>query len=214
MSTTLRSEFEEIWDDFVRQLNDFHERAAVRARRDSDLTLHEVFRKNRIVPKRKLQHLLRSHEGEKVNVGSATGLFFEQMAASLIEPALREEVAGITTERNAATHHPTLRKVSEQPDLLVTDADGERAVVFEFKAAPKQSDLSSVRSQRQQYMDSDVPVQFYLVGGHVSRNKEALADYLEGGWATFLNASDANKPVLESSPKLDDLVDEAAQLLI
>lgn len=213
MSQSIKDEFKEIWGRFAKRLDSFYERAATQARRDHGLTLHEVFRSNRMVPKRHLQRILSSEEEENVNVGSATGLFFEQMAASLIEPVLRTEAPGVTVERNAATHHPELQRVAEQPDLLATSADGERAVVFEFKAAPKRDDLAAIRRQRKRYVEAGVPVRFYLVGGHVSYKKAELADYVEEGWATFLNASDANKSVLEKGPKLDDLAEAAARFI-
>jgi hypothetical protein len=208
----IKQDFDDVWDDFAASLDDFYDRAAERALMEDGPSLHETFRACYWVPKEGLQRVLRRTEDEQVNVGSATGLFFEQMAASLIERALQKRIPNLIVERNQ-TDHPELRDVRNQPDLVIRHAGTDRAVVFEFKAAPKRNDLNGVRGQRQEFNASPVPLQFYLVGGYVAFDKSDLQSYISEGWATFLKSSDRNQEVIENGPTLDDFVRDAARYL-
>jgi len=208
----IKQDFDDVWEDFAASLDYFYERAAERALMEDGPSLHETFQVCYWVPKEGLQRVLRRKKGEQVNVGSATGLFFEQMAASLIERALRERIPKLKAERNQ-TEHSELRNVRNQPDLVIRGENSDRAVVFEFKAAPKRNDLKGVRGQRQEFIDSPLPLKFYLVGGYVSCNKSDLQSYIGEGWATFLKSSDRNQEVIENGPTLDDFVRDAARYL-
>lgn len=209
-STALSEELESIWTDFAQSLDEFYERAASKSLQKSGSSLHGTFRSCYWVPKRGLKRVLKRDEEEDVNVGSATGLFFEQMGASLIESYIRKKVGReVLVERNWS-ENPDIRDLYEQPDLLMTSADDQRFVVFEFKTAPKKDDLAHVRKQRHTYLEADLDVQYFLVGGYVSRKKSALRALLNEGWSTFLTCSSRNQEVLSAGPKLDDLVRRAA----
>jgi hypothetical protein len=209
-ATDLKEDLRSIWTDFARSLDDFYERAARSSLGESGPSLHDTFRKCYWTPKEGLKRVLRREEDEDVNVGSATGLFFEQMGASLIEASIREQVEdSITFERNW-TQNRDLRALYAQPDLLLTSPDADRYVVFEFKTAPKKGDLGYVREQRQTYLESTFDIQYFMVGGYVTRKKSALRNFMEEGWSTFLTCSDRNRDVVEAGPTLDDLVKRAA----
>lgn len=143
------------------------------------------------------------------NRGAVTGLFFEQLVASVVVPYLRKHVPNVVVSRNRC-EDPVVRKNARDPDLVFTVAS--RTAVFEAKVSPKKGDLEYIRQMRERYVEREIL--YFLVGGYVTAASETLRSLGAGRWACFMNASARNQLLLDSCAKLDVVLATARKHLV
>jgi hypothetical protein len=72
--------------------------------------------------------------------------------------------------------------------------------------SPKRPGLERVECMRKKWEAAGV--MFFLVGGHVSLDRQLLEEDADSRWACFMTASGANHSVLERLPTLDNIGDK------
>jgi len=211
-TTELSSRYVLAWRTFIDEMrciqDIFHAASGLSLEGASDL--HDLVAQVQRVPYQQAHNLFASRLADcsSNNIGSVTGLFFEQNAAALIIGYMRRHVADVRVECNTCSDQQ-VSAVARDPDVFLTLET--RRVVFEVKASPKKRDLERARQLRQQYESQNV--RFYLVGGKVSLAPCALQPLTNERWACFTRASKRNTLPLKTLPRLDELLVNASAFL-
>lgn len=204
----LNAAYSHLWESFADSLRAHASDARTWAATTDD-PLHPVLRAAYWTPKHFLQEGTRAND-RAVNVGSATGLFFEYLAATLIGTRLERRVSGAFSHRNRVESFTAVGPVPQQPDLLVVNPATGRAAAFEFKAAPKRRDVDAVRAQQASWVQAGAS--FFFVGGFAG---SSVARALAADWAAILR-TDVDGPdlALVGQPSVDDLIEAAERHLL
>lgn len=236
---TLNAQYTELWRAFANALQN-HTKSVARevatwasgsiadraTGQEGDGKLHELLWHACWTPKHFLQVGMwegvdQRAKGRHPHVGSATGVFFEHLASTVIGGALRALVEGGDFHRNCLpSGHAYPSNAPRQPDLLICHGSGgaTRSVVFEFKAAPNPQTIGGVVGQRDTWEESG-RVRFYFVGGlvgvgAVERLRRAASDAPEAPWATGIRGrSERSEEARQGLPTIDALVADAAVFL-
>lgn len=206
--TSVAERYREVWHDFVDEMLRTCEELRTAAQREG-ADLHALLTACQAVPYDEAHRLMEDGADKTSNnIGSITGLFFEQIAAALVTGYLSSRVPDVRVERNTCSDS-SLVGIARDPDIFLSL--GGRRVVFEIKVAPKKRDLAWVRSLRQGYEDHEA--RYYLIGGYASLTRGDLQVLVSERWACFTASSGRNRVELEKLPRLDDLVRQAASFL-
>jgi hypothetical protein len=138
------------------------------------------------------------------NAGAVTGLFFEQIVASVVVPFLRRHCPEAVIARNRCPN-PIARSIARDPDLYFQL--GDREVIFEIKVAPKKWDLESVRELRAKYAAAGIA--YFLIGGYASASLETMRLFESERWACFMSVSPRNRVAADRGARLDEVLHAA-----
>lgn len=193
----------EVWSRFASDLSDVYSTLGESISQSKDRDLHETLKEIYGHPYREIRQALKvpTVTATSDNIGSITGLFFEQAATAIVVPALRRRISNLHVERNKCSKD-SVRALARDPDLYLSHSG--RDAVVEFKVAPKKANLDSVLAAKQRYEAAGVG--YFFVGGHVSATSEGLRRFKDKTpWACFMTCSPANEQVLAEISILDDL---------
>lgn len=210
LDETPAARYEAAWKDFVNRTSEVHGELYNLASRDIATDLHGVLASLHGVPYSQAQKMfLKDPSGRSAkNIGSITGLFFEQLAAALICGYLKPRVAGIRIESNTCSI-AVLAAIARDPDLSIHH--GTRCVIFEMKVAPKKPDFAYARSLKERYERENA--RYFLVGGYASLSGSELGRLADERWACLMSSSTRNTAASRQLPTLDDLLSGAATFL-
>jgi len=189
------------WSEFPNILNEAYQGLHDYVYNSEHETLHMLAAELFGIPYHRIRAALQHPkvEANPINIGAVTGIFFEQLMASILIPAIKMVIPNIRCERNCCTH-PIISKVASNPDIFISN--GEARVVVELKVSPKKMDLEPSILMRSKY--SNIGVSYYLIGGYVSASDELLKS-CDPTWCVFLEGSESNKSYLQQY-SLDKLV--------
>ena len=198
-----------IWNRFGEDLSQMFAEIGHQATTAPSGELHRLLKKMYSVPYGEASGLLEIPvtDGKKPNIGSVTGLFFEQLIVSVVVPCIRAALPSARFERNSCSNQ-TVRDLVRDPDLFVSF--GERIAVFEIKVSPKKRDLENLRERKSLFEGRGIG--FFLIGGNVSANRDLLTS-VNDGWATFLDSKQPNRDLLQQLPTVDALLERVIQHL-
>ena len=176
----LKEGYEALWTTFANEMRAWTRRVEDWAAGTE--ALHPFLESVQWTPKAKLREAVRVGD-DTPNVGSATGLFFEHVAAVAIEARIRSQVEGSASHRNRLGTHVAGAGARKQPDLILVNEATGRAVVFEFKTSPKSNNIDGVRGQKASW-ETDPNVRFFLVAGYADGT--VAASLVGDEWAAVL----------------------------
>ena len=198
-----------IWSRFTKDLSQMFAEIGQRAAAAHSDELHSLLKKLYSVPYGKARSILKTPvtDDKEPNIGSVTGLFFEQLVVSVVVPRIGAALPNARFERNRCSNQ-TVRSLFRDPDIFVSN--GERFAAFEIKVSPKKRDLEYLRRMKTSLDSRDIG--FFLIGGHVSANRELLLSFNDG-WATFLDSKQPNRNLLPQLATVDDILERAVSHL-
>ena len=153
--------------------------------------------------------LVPNHKERRSNIGSVTGLFFELVAASIIKGYINKHVPEAEIELNRCSE-PRREGIPRDPDVFIRHKGHH--LVFELKTSPKKVDLDRAVWCHSQYEAHKT--KYFLIGGHVSSSSKYLLYLSNEKWACFTSCSEGNESVLESLPRLDNILSDAVSFLL
>ena len=205
---TPSKKYTQIWKRFASELRGVYENLA---EIPETTTLHEQMKEMYGVPYEEIRPALKKPEVDDTseNIGSITGLFFEQVATALIVPKIRQHVPGARIARNTCPEK-SLHSVTRDPDLYVTN--NKKRLIVEFKASPKKGEFENVLWAHEKL--STQGVGYYFLGGYATAKPELFRKLnTDSKWACILEASDRNSEVIKELPALDEIVKEMIEFL-
>ena len=210
---SLPERYTEIWGKFTRDVSQFS-KELINDEHPEFATLHELLKSLQPIPYNSAPELFDGlTEGQpeivRSNTGSATGLFFELVAASVVKGYISKRFPDARIELNKCSVDK-FKAVARDPDIFVHYKG--RHLVFELKTSPKKGDLEYTQQCYKDYKALG-DTKYFLIGGHVSTNSSYLENLLQGDWACFMSGSSRNENVLSRFPLLDDLLADAATFL-
>ena len=199
------------WTQFGNDLQSIFDEIGDRVASGSVENLHGILRSIYSVPYEKVRKTLEIPLVNETseNIGSITGLFFEQSVMALVVPFIRRAIPNARFKRNKCSSR-RVRALSRDPDLYVKSQEGE--AVIEVKVAPKKGDLEHLLQMRERH--EAIGVGYYLVGGYVSASATMLGCFRQNTWACFMESSKRNESFLKSLPTLDSVIQTAVKQLV
>lgn len=197
------------WKGFARELDgvfvDMGSQVEV-----NKIDLHDTLRKIYGVPYEEIRSALLYPKVNwtSENIGSVTGIFFEQAVSSLAVPFIKSKYPNAQIGRNACDS-ANVRSIARDPDLYVKVSDIE--VVIEMKVSPKKRDLEYVKEIKEKFNQAGIG--YFFVGGYVAANRELLNSFKSESWACFLEASRRNEDILSILPAFDTVMKNAVYYL-
>jgi hypothetical protein len=203
--------YTKIWRQFTESLREVYDEIGEEISLSPEPDLHGRLRALYGIPYDVIRVALASPRVDDTsgNIGTITGLFFEQLTTALIVPTIRSHFPNVRIERNKCSSE-VVRSVARDPDLYISE-NGKDAVV-EFKVSSKKIGLERILETREAHRQ--LGIGYLFVGGYVSSTADFLHHFRsEVPWATFLDCSDRNRGVLDELPTLDDVVASLVRLL-
>ncbi|MGE0086477.1 MAG: hypothetical protein AB7S75_18880 [Desulfococcaceae bacterium] len=206
---SIKQRYEKIWKSFADELCSFYTEIG-KYNSDGNNSLHEIIKSLHWVPYEAAHEIVKipSVESSSGNIGSITGMFFEQVVCSIIVPYIEHSVPAVKIERNCCSDSK-VREISRDPDLFIQN--GERSAVFEIKVVLTKPGIEKAKKLRENYRQKGVP--YFLIGGKISAQRSEF-EYLankENRWASFTYSKNENG--LQNLPKIDEILKIAVDYL-
>jgi len=200
---SIENQYIDLWSQFSKQLKSFNASLEEQSSNLTNHSLHDLVKRIYWIPKDSLTKYLLSTQGvnSHPNVGSVTGMFFENLINNIIRPYIRSRILNVKIEQNHCNENK-IKEISRDPDFFISNNNNH--VIIELKVAPKHRDISLACKLRENY--NKIGVDYFLIGGWVSINKKDLINLSRENWLCFFDSSKNNQQILEHFPEFDDIL--------
>ena len=207
---TICEKYIETWETFTNGLNNIFADIGEQVQANK-IDLHETLKKLYGVPNKEIRTALQYPKVDKTsgNIGSVTGIFFEQIVTSLAVSYIKNVYPNAIISRNTCEKSSIVHGITRDPDLYIRENNKE--VVIEMKVSPKKADLEYVKNLKEKFEKKNIG--YFLVGGYVSADKYLLNSFNLGGWACFLEGSESNKDVISTFPTFTSIIANVNEFL-
>jgi cobalamin biosynthesis Mg chelatase CobN len=185
----LTGEYKEIWRDFIRQLNGHYAYVKTQVERiqengpEESFNIAEYLRWVAGLPYHIAHELhIEGADRDSHNIGSITGLFFEQNVASVLIPYVRKRIPKVVIYLNSSESHKSL-DLPRDPDILLTNGKSKQVVV-EVKSAPKKPDIQRLEHLRTKYQSQGIA--YFVIANYLALDSTALENLVQENWFVAL----------------------------
>jgi len=147
---SIETRYKNVWESFVSGLLLLYTDVGKDVSDGTLKSLHEVIELLHWVPYKTAHGIVDVPDvnGSSRNIGSITGLFFEQVVCAVIVPHIRRCVPNVSIERNRCSDSK-VRGVSRDPDLFIQN--GGRSVIFEIKVVLTKPGIERAENLKSRY---------------------------------------------------------------
>ena len=224
MNSLLKHQYGAIWYELSKSLMDFRGALKTTTLPDEEYPYHKLLQEIYFLPKIILSDYLRESlcKQNAPNVGSVTGIFFEELIACLVSSKISSDIIVYRNYSDSDVLKKSPLQISN-PDIYIRK--GNKHFIIETKFVAHTSTIVAVESQlesmpvnendRSTRVFSNQLIQYYLIGGWSSIDFAKLSDSYPYDWLCLLDGSETNIETINSLrfTKFDSILKELSRFL-